>query len=178
VPTFSTLAFKDITLSALIPVGARFETSATQIVTLEGGGAFGASATGVFFNGTTRNLPIGRAGWEFSIFGCYANAPGNTLPTGTVNTDPGCSFGNFTNFASSTSGAGFRDTYAGTVYQIRVSAFDDAVDSFADLTTAGSSLRLAYAVPEPATWAMMLVGFGMMGTSLRNRRRSTKVVFG
>lgn len=27
------------------------------------------------------------------------------------------------------------------------------------------------AVPEPATWAMMLVGFGAMGVSLRRRRR-------
>jgi len=29
-------------------------------------------------------------------------------------------------------------------------------------------------VPEPVTWAMMLIGFGMMGASLRYRRRSTK----
>jgi hypothetical protein len=28
------------------------------------------------------------------------------------------------------------------------------------------------AVPEPATWAMMLVGFGMMGAAMRYRRRS------
>ncbi|GGB28686.1 hypothetical protein GCM10011380_17910 [Sphingomonas metalli] len=30
------------------------------------------------------------------------------------------------------------------------------------------------AVPEPATWAMMLVGFGMVGAATRYRRRSTK----
>jgi len=35
---------------------------------------------------------------------------------------------------------------------------------------------VAGAVPEPATWAMMLVGFGMMGASMRYRRRSTKAV--
>lgn len=29
------------------------------------------------------------------------------------------------------------------------------------------------AVPEPATWAMMLMGFGAMGAMLRSRRRST-----
>jgi choice-of-anchor C domain-containing protein len=28
------------------------------------------------------------------------------------------------------------------------------------------------AVPEPATWAMMIVGFGVVGASLRNRRRA------
>jgi hypothetical protein len=32
------------------------------------------------------------------------------------------------------------------------------------------------AVPEPTTWAMMLVGFGLMGASMRYRRRSPKVV--
>lgn len=35
----------------------------------------------------------------------------------------------------------------------------------------------AAAVPEPATWAMMLLGFGMMGATLRYRRKSTKVSF-
>ena len=33
------------------------------------------------------------------------------------------------------------------------------------------------AVPEPATWAMLLVGFGMMGASMRYRRKSTAVSF-
>ena len=32
------------------------------------------------------------------------------------------------------------------------------------------------AVPEPATWAMMLLGFGFMGFALRNRRRPTVCV--
>lgn len=30
-------------------------------------------------------------------------------------------------------------------------------------------------VPEPSTWALMLIGFGAIGTSLRYRRRSTRV---
>ncbi len=33
------------------------------------------------------------------------------------------------------------------------------------------------AVPEPATWAMMIGGFGMIGASLRNRRRKSAVSF-
>ncbi|MBD8546068.1 PEP-CTERM sorting domain-containing protein [Sphingomonas sp. CFBP 8760] len=32
-------------------------------------------------------------------------------------------------------------------------------------------------VPEPATWAMMLVGFGMIGASTRYRRRSSKTTY-
>jgi hypothetical protein len=33
-------------------------------------------------------------------------------------------------------------------------------------------------VPEPATWAMMIGGFGMVGGAMRRRRVSTKVSFG
>ncbi len=34
------------------------------------------------------------------------------------------------------------------------------------------------AVPEPATWAMMLVGFGVAGAAMRNRRNSAGAMFG
>jgi hypothetical protein len=33
-------------------------------------------------------------------------------------------------------------------------------------------------VPEPSTWALMLLGFGMVGTATRYRRRSRQVVYG
>ena len=36
-------------------------------------------------------------------------------------------------------------------------------------------LAAAGAVPEPATWAMLILGFGMAGASLRYRRRRTAV---
>lgn len=54
--------------------------------------------------------------------------------------------------------------------------------SFAALGTSDSlggyidDVRLSGAVPEPATWAMMIGGFGMMGFAAR-RRRASKVVF-
>ncbi|MBB4152181.1 hypothetical protein GGQ80_000057 [Sphingomonas jinjuensis] len=35
----------------------------------------------------------------------------------------------------------------------------------------------ASAVPEPATWAMMLIGFGMVGGAARYRRRNSQVVY-
>ncbi|MBX9874993.1 MAG: PEPxxWA-CTERM sorting domain-containing protein [Beijerinckiaceae bacterium] len=33
------------------------------------------------------------------------------------------------------------------------------------------------AVPEPASWAMMIGGFGVMGAAVRYRRREAKVSF-
>ncbi|CAN5291409.1 hypothetical protein BH11PSE5_BH11PSE5_11060 [soil metagenome] len=33
------------------------------------------------------------------------------------------------------------------------------------------------AIPEPATWGMMLLGFGMLGAGVRYRRRSIKVAY-
>ena len=35
--------------------------------------------------------------------------------------------------------------------------------------------EVAAAVPEPATWAIMLLGFGMIGSALRRRRVTAKV---
>jgi hypothetical protein len=32
-------------------------------------------------------------------------------------------------------------------------------------------ITLGLGLPEPATWAMMLLGFGAIGASLRRRRR-------
>lgn len=37
--------------------------------------------------------------------------------------------------------------------------------------------NIAAAVPEPATWAMMIFGFGLVGSTLRNRKSRTKVSF-
>ena len=39
------------------------------------------------------------------------------------------------------------------------------------LVTASSS-PVAAAVPEPATWAMMLIGFGAVGFGMRRRTRA------
>jgi hypothetical protein len=42
----------------------------------------------------------------------------------------------------------------------------------ATLNTIGSSIRFSAAIPEPATWGLMLLGFGMVGTGLRARKQA------
>ncbi len=76
-------------------------------------------------------------------------------------------------------------------FEVFVAAFDDSAD-FTSVTfwgngvgeylVAGGTVRYALldqgslpAVPEPATWGMMIVGLGIVGASMR--RRSTKVSF-
>ena len=37
--------------------------------------------------------------------------------------------------------------------------------------------QVAVAVPEPSSWAMMLIGFGMLGAAARYRRRKTAISY-
>lgn len=61
---------------------------------------------------------------------------------------------------------------AGSVDAIQLSCDFCSSQTYHQFTN--SSFTLAGgAVPEPATWAMMLMGFGMAGFGLRNRRKPT-----
>jgi hypothetical protein len=57
----------------------------------------------------------------------------------------------------------------GLVSQNLIDRYDTTSDRFAVFARFTPS---AAAVPEPSTWAMMLLGFGAMGASLRYRRRT------
>ena len=75
---------------------------------------------------------------------------------------------------SGTSTAGYRDVAANGFSQVWLVSpsvlTSDRNDGF---KLAGISVTAQIpAVPEPATWAMMIVGFGAIGASLRRRRRA------
>ena len=70
---------------------------------------------------------------------------------------------------------------AASPYQAVVSGFDNLDFGAYSLTIEGPGLVFAETispVPEPATWGMMLVGFGLIGASMRYRQRRSVVSYG
>ena len=60
-------------------------------------------------------------------------------------------------------------------------------DGFGEFLVAGGTVRFANigqgtplpgAIPEPATWMMMLMGFGLIGAAMRRKRQNVQVSFG
>lgn len=45
------------------------------------------------------------------------------------------------------------------------------------IVTGTTLVKTVSAAPEPATWGLMILGFGMVGAALRYRRRSTSVAY-
>lgn len=82
-----------------------------------------------------------------------------------------------TSFSGQFSGATlFGGTPANPVFNTGTFALSGPLFSQASLTIRNASVSSA--VPESATWAMMLVGFGAVGAASRYRRRKTAVSFG
>jgi hypothetical protein len=50
-------------------------------------------------------------------------------------------------------------------------------DYFANFGTARFEAAFTSAIPEPSTWALMIVGFGAIGASMRSARSRSKVTF-
>lgn len=77
-------------------------------------------------------------------------------------------------FNNSLTASGFTtNLLAGVSYFAVASAFDNGIGGAYELTISGpGAISLSSAVPEPATWAMMIAGFGLAGSALRRRRSS------
>ncbi len=136
---------------------------------------FGGSVTGngVFTTSNTATTVGGRTAFAITSITGMVNGSAIVAPTG--------SYGNyFTTGGTFLDGSGLqfftaagndiRFFYQDTVSQYRVNTFSPGSSSF---VTATSSLVAP--VPEPATWAMMLAGFGLMSLAIRYRRRSITV---
>jgi len=68
-------------------------------------------------------------------------------------------------------GSGWNGSFEGAVDQITFGVAGRGT------TTFNFEAGAVAAVPETSTWLMMLVGFGMIGTTARYRRRTTKIAY-
>ncbi len=134
-------------------------------------------------NGPTLDLSTGGVKY-FSIDGGATALFGNTFSTGAYNGDgrqashwkdtPACQVGN-----------GIMDpTFCfgqmGDITSLDLAAFDAmgwnlSVNALAGEYNITSAQIFQYygGVPEPTSWALMLAGFGLMGTAIRRQRRTT-----
>ena len=80
------------------------------------------------------------------------------------------------NLWGSTEGFNHRDLYTVTIYNgANEVLYSGNLDSRADrlsFVTFDDPISVGDGVPEPATWAMMILGFGAVGSMVRTRRRT------
>ncbi|MFS0770851.1 PEPxxWA-CTERM sorting domain-containing protein [Sphingomonas sp. 1P08PE] len=131
--------------------------SAPLLVSNGTGGAFSS----VFGNPSSSFVDRGTVQYGPNVFGSYASFPSPTP----VN------FSNGNNFLGIRATVG-TDNYYGFVFTT-----NNIFKGYGFETTANTAITATTAVPEPATWAMMLLGFGMVGAAARYRRRSSNVTY-
>ena len=142
-----------------------------------GGGAIGTLAlTGNYAQGAGGLFSVGLGAGTADLF----NISGSAALNGTLGLNcVGCSFnvgdvftvldaggalsGTFANVTTTGFNAGFLYT---VLYNTQLSQVQVRIDNVGTPPVGG-------AVPEPATWAMMLLGFGALGGMLRRRGRQT-----
>jgi len=163
--------------TALLPVAASAAVLTGSTVTL----------TPVFANGDIRpdqTATVG-AGVEFPVIPNYG---GVVIDVGADYVDfairPTTSFnsGAFNGFLFSFSGLTLSSPTlisGPSPVSFFVNSDNQLAVNFAGQSSAGATTRIGItaeptlaAVPEPATWSLMLLGFGMVGAGLRTRRRS------
>ena len=167
---------KLLPLALVAAAVATFATPAQAVQTLvltppsatfgnDGVGAAG-SATAAFTNTFTFVTPTG-----FNI----SNGTLSTSALGGSNIDFTSAFLNGTAFTLTAPGTFEFGSLANTALvtggtnTLTISGFNTGDGAYSGTLT----FAAVSSVPEPATWAMMLLGFGAMGVSVRRRRRTT-----
>lgn len=100
-----------------------------------------------FFDATTSSLSANRASLSFGSFGLSSRS----TFLGSFGIAPGLTFAEVTNNSTGVA----QETAAANAPFARVAA----------------PVSMMPAIPEPATWAMMILGFGVLGGAMRRQRR-------
>lgn len=150
------------------------------------GATFTLSATNNLF--APLNVQNSATG-AFSSFGGFAGIPVTPSPSftnrGTVQYGPGV-FGNYASFTTPTNVSssngnnylGFRALVGNDAYYGFVFTTNGILNGYGYETSANTVITATTAaVPEPATWAMMIGGFAFAGSVMRRRKSATKLAF-
>lgn len=127
--------------------------------------------------GFTDNVAVNGAGNDIVLF--EVGAPDRWLVTinGISNqcqsASTGFNAGGFSLNACGFDLSAFGIASGGTVSSLRLSFFDDSTTVSTSLVGALNSQAVGGAIPEPATWAMLLTGFGLVGATMRRRAAAT-----
>lgn len=145
------------------------------------GGSFTFSSSGDWFS--PLNISTGGTGAVRTVFG----QPSTDFPDrGTVIYGPDtlggfASFPDTTNIRFSNGGnlLGLRVTFGGEDFYGFARTTDNILNSISFETVGGVPINATavLAVPEPATWAMLILGFGVTGAALRRRRNAVRLHF-
>lgn len=104
-----------------------------------------------------------------AVASAFSTLPGDIVASLFLGADPGTGVQPWKNYSFDLLGLGLT---AGGSYQLRfaqvdnVGFFNQGVDNVSITTTA---------VPEPASWALMITGFGLVGAAARRRRGSAVI---
>lgn len=144
--------------------------SSTQLLMADGGQATIAAQTGDLTN--LMISPTDAAGFEFIEFNLSNAGNGGTATGVTITgTDQnGTEFSQF--FASLTGGANMFLAISDESQYITNLTITATGGGFSQVSQVRVGDAVA-AVPEPATWGMMLMGFGAAGYAMRRRRRNS-----
>ncbi|MDP3855074.1 MAG: PEPxxWA-CTERM sorting domain-containing protein [Phenylobacterium sp.] len=142
------------------------------------GSSDGRTVTAEFYSGAPGALTLLRSGTLVPIANAFADAV-----LAPLNLTAGMTyFFGFTNVGgldtNVTDDAGATNLAGGLMYSFGSGAYENGPEThFTAQPMVRFSGDLGSAVPEPATWAMMIVGFGLAGSAVRSRRRQDALAF-
>ena len=176
VATFSTAASSAVVITS---VGANFSTTPATIN--YGSSSFIFRGTGDIFNPTA--VSTGGTGQFNTIFG---QPTSYFVDRGTVTFGPNDQYAAFATpttirFSNGDNFIGLRAMIGDSVYYGFAYTTNNVLNSYGFENVAGRAVTATTAagvagVPEPASWALMIGGFGLVGGALRTRRPA-KIVY-